>query len=874
MLQLSQEHGQRGVSPVEKPHSMRLSSVVLKTNMELPRTRELAPINASSTNWVVSLVVLLNVAFLGEPALAGWCPKPDFQTPRIIKAGQSPRSLTIAYFDADNHLDLAVIDGASNSIVLVSGYGDGTFQISDAYGVGVGPVSLAAGDLNGDGRIDLVTANQGAYDPNSLQFTNSSVSILIGAGNGTFQPAMNYTAGTQPKSIAVCDLNGDGQSDLAVGNWGSSDVSILLGNGDGTFLNAVSYPAGENAAALVTSDFNGDGWTDVAAAGEFFISVLLGNGDGTLKLPVTHIAGSRHSSLVASDFNSDGHADLIVDDYDTRFISVLLSTGTGTFRTAVPYEVLASTGLLSLAVSDLNGDGATDLAIADYAGVSILLGKGDGTFGAAATFGPPAGTGAVAVADFNHDGKADLATVSLIPRTVWIQFGDGNGSFESTPAYRLGSTSFPTCLAAGDFDSDGNVDLVVGSAGTTAFISLLLGRTEVGFRAPLEYSVGSGPKSVAVGDFNSDGKLDIVTANSESTNMSVLLGQGDGTFSNAVSYTTGLLPISVTTADFDRDGHADIAVVDDLAPGDFSVLFGVRVFKGIGDGRFEPGTTYSAGTNAQSLAAGDFDGDGYPDLAVANFSIPSAVTVLLGKGDGTFADGVSYDAAGSGALLVVPGDVNGDSKLDLTVLNSIVNSFTNFSTVSVLLGKGDGTFGVSITGGTQPYARTLSLGDFNGDGRPDLAAAGWQEQNPIGPDLYPVSVQLGNGDGTFQAPLLFAAGAKPQFLVARDLNRDGQVDLAVASVGPGSDPDRIGPAVSVLINVCSSSEVGLSITLDALSVNISWPFPSTGFALESTTGLSLTNWQRATEAPTTNNSRLEASIPLDQQQRYFRLRKP
>jgi hypothetical protein len=827
--------------------------------------------NAPPKCSIICLGLLLGGAIPSEPALAAECPRPVFQAPKILRAGDSPGSVTVADFNADGRSDLAVTDRASDRVVVLLGNDDGTFSNTVNYTVGTGLASVAAGDLNGDGWIDLVAANQGAYDPIGDSFTNGAVSLLIGNGDGTFHRTNHYLAGTQPRSVAAGDLNGDGLLDLAVADWGSTDISILLGNRDGTFRNAVNFPAGGNPVALVTSDFNGDGWLDVAVAGDFLIAVLPGNGDGSLQAPVPQSAGSRHSSLLAGDFNGDGYPDLVVADYDTRSISILLNNQMGGFRPSVDYEVIATSGLLSMAGGDFNADGAVDLAVGDYDGVSIVLGKGDGTFHTLATHGPPAGAGSVAVGDFNGDGKSDFAAVSLNPRTVWVQLGKGNGAFELPPAYPLASSSFPTSLAMGDFDGNGYADVVVGSASAAPFVSLLLGQADGTFRAPLEYGVGSGAQSVVVGDFNSDGQPDIITANAESTNLSVLLGKGDGTFSNAVNYATGLLPISVASADFDRDGHPDIAVIDDLLSGELSIVFGVHVFKGRGDGTFEPGRPYAAGTNAHHVSVSDFNGDGTPDLAVANYTIPSAVTVLLGKGDGTFEDAVSYDAGGIGAIVVLPGDVDGDGKLDLAVLNSIVNSTTNFSSVSFLLGNGDGTFRSPIRRETEPYARTMALGDFDGDGRLDLATAGWQEQNPIRQDLFPVSVQLGNGDGSFQARFLYAAGTKPQFLLARDLNHDGRSDLAVASVGPTS-----GASVSLLINLCSpgQSELNLSIAPGTLSLNLSWPSPATGYVLEFTTNLTSLDWQTATEVLTTNNGRFEVSVPLNQQERYFRLRKP
>jgi len=177
----------------------------------------------------------------------------------------------------------------------------------------------------------------------------------------------------------------------------------------------------------------------------------------------------------------------------------------------------------------------------------------------------------------------------------------------------------------------------------------------------------------------------------------------------------------------------------------------------------------------------------------------------------------------------------------------------------VLLGKGNGTFQRAVDYSTGSYPQSVAVADFNGDGKPDLAVS-----NVNGT----VSVLLGNGDGAFQAAVNYGAGIFPDFVAVGDFDGDGKPDLAV--VNQGSDGDG---GVSVLLNTSACIGVGLAVVRSNSVVTISWPFPSTRFVLESTTNLSASNWQLAAETPTTNNGRVEVSLQLDQQQRYFRLRK-
>src|SRR5262249_42858225 len=263
----------------------------------------------------------------------------------------------------------------------------------------------------GDGVQDLAVANEGT--PPS--FTGGNVSVLLGNGDGTFQGAVNFGAGTNTVSVAVGDFNGDGVQDLAVANVVTlpnsfdSSVSVLLGNGDGTFQSAVNFGAGRAPVSVAVGDFNGDGVQDLAVANAVSndVSVLLGNGDGTFQSAVNFGAGTNTVSVAVADFNGDGVQDLAVANGSSFMVSGMLGKGDGTVQASRNYRIEGFEGSQSVAVGDFNGDGVQDLAVG---GVSVLLGNGDGTFQAALNFG--AGTASVAVGDFNGDGVQDLAVAN------------------------------------------------------------------------------------------------------------------------------------------------------------------------------------------------------------------------------------------------------------------------------------------------------------------------------------------------------------------------------------------------------------------------------------------------------------------------------
>jgi hypothetical protein len=683
-----------------------------------------------------------------------------------IPVGQDPSSIVAGDFTGDGRLDLAVANAESNTVLVLLGNGDGTFQPQVTYAVGSYPVAIVAGDVTGNGRLDLAVAD----------YYSNDISVLLGNGDGTFQPAREYIVGSNPDALVAGDFSGDGQLDVAVADSTSNAVSILLGKGDGTFQPAVQYVVGSSPSALVAGDFTGNGHLDLAVANgsDNDISVLLGNGDGTFRPQVTFAVGTNPDAIVAGDFTGDGKLDLAVANSNDNTVSVLLGNGDGTFQPQVTYAVGNADAIVA---GDFTGNGRLDLAVANRNSndISVLLGNGDGTFQPAVQCAVGSSPDAIVAGDFTGDGRLDLAvvdsgiTVSVLPGTaqggVSILLGHGDGTFQ-TPVQNAVGSHPAFGIVAGDFTGDGHLDLAVANVASRD-VSILLGNGDGTFQPAVQYAVGSFPFGIVAGDFNGDGRLDLAVAcvgpelngGTGPGDVSVLLGNGDGTFQPAVQYAAGIGPEAIVAGDFTRDGHVDLAVAN-VYSNDVSILLGN------GDGTFQPPVQYAVGLQPEGIVAGDFTGEGRLDLAVSNWD-SNTVSVLLGNGDGTFQPAVQY-VVGVWPLGIVAADFTGDGHLDLAVADRKSNA------ISVLLGNGDGTFQPAVQYEVGSVPEGIVAGDFTGDGHLDLAVSNRGSLT--------ISVLLGNGDGTFQPAVQYAAGTAPSGLVAADFTGDGRLDLAFNNI--------------------------------------------------------------------------------------------
>lgn len=349
------------------------------------------------------------------------------------------------------------------SVVQAQTLTSGCYGAQQTFDVGGTPLAVAIADLNSDSKPDLVTADSGP----------DTVSVLLGNGDGTFQPRQTYSVGTDPASVAVADLDGDHKLDLVTADNGSNTVSVLVGNGDGTFQPLQSYSVGANPASVAIGDFNGDQKPDLVTAdsGSNTVSVLLGNGNGTFQVAQSYLVGANPQTVVIGDLDNDGRPDLAVTNQVDNSVSVLLGNGDGTFHTQQTYAV--DLGPVALAIAYVNGDGAPDLLTVNQTGqsVSVLLGIGTGAFQSHQDVAPGDAPQGVALGFVDGDGEVDIVTTVANPDAVSVLFGNGNGTFKPLRTFAVGSN--PIAVAIADLNNDRQVDLVTANQGSDN-VSVLL----------------------------------------------------------------------------------------------------------------------------------------------------------------------------------------------------------------------------------------------------------------------------------------------------------------------------------------------------------------------------------------------------------------
>ncbi|MGI4864119.1 MAG: FG-GAP repeat domain-containing protein [Janthinobacterium lividum] len=414
----------------------------------------------------------------------------------------------LSNFSFQTRLRQGVLTGALLALAPVA-FGQ-TFATTVSYNAGsnANPLSLAVADVNGDGKRDIITGNNGS----------SMIGVLLGNGTGTFQTVATTSAGSgsMPYGVAVADVNADGKADIITANYGTNSVGVLLGTGTGTFAAAVAYSTG---------------------------------------------SGSQPYGLAVADVNGDGKPDIVTANSATSSIGVLLNTGTGTFAAMVSYPTGTATPL-KVAVGDVNNDGKADIVacINFNSAVGLLLGNGNGTFQALTTIALTNKPNNVALADLNADSKLDIVTSSdNNSGYATVQLGNGNGTFATATSYASSSNSFTNSVTVADVSGDGKPDLITANPGNYT-VGVLKNNGTGTFAAVQTFAAGASgsmPYDVAAADVSGDNKPDLITANVSTNTVGVLLNTGTflATQPTALAAAVQLYPNpAATTASFTTSG--------------------------------------------------------------------------------------------------------------------------------------------------------------------------------------------------------------------------------------------------------------------------------------------------------------------------------